>query len=197
MKTSRRTALHTIAAGAVGAAAAPPWLETLLARSQQHAHAGSAQAAMAAQEWTPRVLGPAQNEAVIVLTELVIPETDTPGAKGARVNRFIDLILHEAVAKERDGFLRGLAWMDTRSKQLYEKEFVKATPAEQTALLTRIAAAAPEVADREGAAFFRALKSMTIDGYYSSEIGLMKELGDPGQLFNATFVGCEHPEHQK
>jgi hypothetical protein len=37
---------------------------------------------------------------------------------------------------------------------------------------------------------------MTITGYYSTEIGLRKELGDDGQLVQAEFTGCTHPEHQ-
>ena len=37
---------------------------------------------------------------------------------------------------------------------------------------------------------------MTIDGYYTTEIGLRQELGDNGQLFLGRFEGCAHPEHQ-
>ena len=37
---------------------------------------------------------------------------------------------------------------------------------------------------------------MTINGYYTSEIGLRQELGDDGQLFMLQFPGCTHPEHQ-
>jgi hypothetical protein len=37
---------------------------------------------------------------------------------------------------------------------------------------------------------------MTIDGYYTTEIGLRQELGDNGQLFLPQFAGCDHPEHQ-
>ena len=50
------------------------------------------------QDWTPRVLTARQNDAVVVLTELIIPETDTPGAKAALVNRFIDSVLSDATA---------------------------------------------------------------------------------------------------
>lgn len=39
------------------------------------------------------------------------------------------------------------------------------------------------------------IKSMTIDGYYTTEIGLKQELGDDGQLFLGQFPGCTHPEH--
>ena len=47
-----------------------------------------------------------------------------------------------------------------------------------------------------GRDFFQAIKSMTINGYYTSEIGLRKELGDTGQLFLPQFQGCDHKEHQ-
>src|SRR2546426_770759 len=33
-----------------------------------------------------------QNATVVTISELIIPQTDTPGAKAARVNEFIDLI---------------------------------------------------------------------------------------------------------
>jgi hypothetical protein len=48
----------------------------------------------------------------------------------------------------------------------------------------------------QGAQFFQAMKSLTIGGYYSSEIGMMQELGDDGQMFLLEFKGCTHPEHQ-
>jgi hypothetical protein len=86
--------------------------------------------------------------------------------------------------------------MDNRSKALFGKDLVSAAPQDQTYLLTRVASDPPDDADREGADFFRVLKSMTISGYYSSEIGLRQELGDDGQLAHLEFKGCDHPEHQ-
>ena len=49
--------------------------------------------------------------------------------------------------------------------------------------------------DQIGVDFFQSIKSMTITGYYTSEIGLRQELGDDGQLFFTEFKGCTHPEH--
>ena len=198
-RSSRRTALRAIAAGAVGAVASPDWVETLTALARQQAHTHPvAPAAKAAAAWTPRVLTARQNDTVVALTELIIPATDTPGAAAAGVNRFIDGVLHRAPAAERDAFLRGLTWIDARSRALYKKEFTAAAPADQTALLTSIADAAgtPAARDRTGVEFFRAIKSMTIDGYYTSEIGMRQELGDDGQLFHARFEGCTHREHE-
>lgn len=189
--------MRTLASGAVGAATSTIWVESLRAVARQQAHAHAADGVIAAQEWTPRVLNPAQNEMVVTLTELIIPETDTPGAKAARVNRFIDTVLQKAIPADRDAFLRGLAWMDQRSRALAGKDFVGASAADQTALLTRLAREEDSAAeDRIGVEFFQAIKSMTIDGYYTSEIGLRRELGDSGQLFLPQFAGCDHPEHQ-
>ena len=138
----RRVALRSLASGAVGAAASGLWVESLRALAQQHAHEQAAASAVAAQAWTPRVLTPAQNELVIALTEMIIPETSTPGAKATLVNRFIDSVLQEAAAKDRESFIGGLAWMDSRSQVLFSKEFLQSSPAEQTSLLTRLARAA-------------------------------------------------------
>ena len=191
-RCDRRTALRALAAGAAAA-----WVDSLSALAAQHAHSPAAQAAIAAQEWTPRVLNPRQNETITTLTELIIPQTETPGAKAARVNRFIDAVLQQAKPADRDSFLRGLAWMDERSRTQFRTDFVAATPAQQTELLTTLSKSDGETAElRAGVQFFRAIKSMTIDGYYTSEIGLRQELGDNGQLFLPQFAGCDHPDHQ-
>ena len=173
------------------------WVQSLSALAYQQAHAHAAQTAIQAHDWTPKVLTPKQNDLVVSLTELIIPQTDTPGAKAARVNRFIDSVLQHAPASNRTRFVRGLDWIDNRSRAMFKKEFVEASPADQTALLMQVADAqnAP-AADRAGVEFFRAIRAMTIDGYYTSEIGLMQELGDSPQMFLAEFPGCDHPEHQ-
>jgi hypothetical protein len=195
---NRREALRRLAAGAVGAATSPMWGETLIALARQHAHTQSASAALSATEWTPKVLTPHQNETVVTLTELIIPQTDTPGAKATNVNRFIDWVLSEAPPAERDKFVAGLAWIDDQSRSRYQKEFVAASAEQQTALLTPLADEANQPAKdaTTGATFFQAIKSMTISGYYSTQVGLQQELGDDGIMVWAVFKGCDHPEHQ-
>jgi Gluconate 2-dehydrogenase subunit 3 len=183
LEVNRRTALQTLVTGAIGVATAGRWFDSV-----------------SAQDWTPKVFTARQNDTVIALTELIIPETTTPGAKATLVNRFIDAVLEKASTTERESFLRGLSWMDERSKALFGKDFLGVTAADQTALLTRVAkeggASAVEPDDRPGVDFFEAIKAMTISGYYTTEVGLHQELGDDGQLAMAEFRGCEHPEHQ-
>jgi choline dehydrogenase-like flavoprotein len=78
-----------------------------------------------------------------------------------------------------------------------ERLLPAAAAAEQTALLTRLSKEGnSDGEDRIGIEFFEAIKSMTINGYYTTQIGLRQELGDDGQLFLAQFPGCTHPEHQ-
>ncbi|HEY7055332.1 MAG TPA: gluconate 2-dehydrogenase subunit 3 family protein [Vicinamibacterales bacterium] len=194
---NRRQALRTLGTVAVGVATSPGWVDSLTAVSRQHAEAGTAQAAAAVADWKPRILTTHQNETVVTLTELIIPETDTPGAKATLVNRFVDAVLADASSTDRESFVRGLAWIDERSRALFEKEFVSAASTDQATLLTRLSAADnPEKEAAIGLEFFEAIKSMTINGYYTTEIGLRRELGDSGQLFQAVSQGCDHPEHQ-
>ena len=197
MRASRRAALRAIATTAAGTLTTPIWAESLAALGRQQAHAHETQAVLAAEAWTPRILTAAQNEAVIVLSELIIPETDTPGARGARVDRFIDTVLAGATARERTQFVQGLAWMDRRTRALFRTPLGKAAQEQLTALLTRLSAEGnPDREDARGREFFQALKSLTIEGYYTTEIGMRQELGDSGQLFLPAFPGCDHPEHQ-
>jgi hypothetical protein len=193
---NRRDALKRLAIGGVGAATLPVWVERLSAFAVDHAHTQPRTNAVKT-AYTLKVFTAHQNATVIALSELIIPQTDTPGAKAAKVNEFIDSVLSRAKPDEREKFLAGLAWIDERATRDHQQKFIACTPAQQTALLTAIST--PEAAtgpDAQGAAFFTAIKSMTIVGYYTSEAGVRQELGDDGTLFFAEFKGCTHPEHQ-
>ena len=194
----RRQAIRALAGGALGAVASASWVESLTALARQQAHTHAAVAVIAAQNWAPKTLTAHQNDLVVALTELIIPQTDTPGAKAANVNRFIDQVLTDAQPAVRESFVRGLTWIDTRSRALPGgKDFLGASPEQQTRLLTGLSAEGnPTREEPIGRDFFQAIKSMTINGYYTSEIGLRRELGDSGQLFLPQFQGCDHMEHQ-
>ena len=159
--------------------------------------------AQAAPGYTPQTLDPHQNATVIAMTDLIIPETDTPGAKGAKVNEFIDVILTGwATDAERKRFLEGLAGVDARSTELYGKPFVDSTPAQQESLLRAMdeqwirEAYVPK--PRETAYqkrdqqlqgnFFGVFKRLTLTGYYTSEIGFTQELKKV--IIPGVYHGC-------
>jgi len=154
-----------------------------------------------------RTLDPHQNEMVVAMIDQIIPATETPGAKGARVNEFIDVILTEwANDDERRNFLGGLADVDKQSNTLFGKDFAAASPEQQLALLrsldeaAAVARSAPkhrppgwEPAGRDTQLqddFFTVFKKMTVHGYYTSEIGFSQEL--KLQIIPGAQHGCVH-----
>ncbi len=189
----RREAIRRLAMGGAAVVGAPFWVEALAGAAAEHAARYQSQAAAAG--WTPQVFSPAQNKLVIALTERIIPETDTPGAAKAGVNQFIDAVLADARPEIRQQFLDGLAWVDACSQRDHGVPFAKATETQQVALLTAISSREPAADDTAGAEFFRALKPMTVTGYYTSEVGLLEEIGEEQHLFFTEFKGCTHPEH--
>jgi len=116
-----------------------------------------------------RTLDPAQQKLVTTIAELIIPETDTPGATSVRVPEFIDLILTEwASAEERAAFLAGLTDIDTRAAALGSPRFVDLSAAKKIELLTALDGAR---ADKAGAGLaFGRLKGLTIYGYFTSKL---------------------------
>ena len=92
-----------------------------------------------APNWTPDALSQAQNRMVTSMTEHIIPATDTPGAKAAQVNRFIDKMLAEWYGEdERSQFLAGLGEVDKRCRQQYGQPYLKCSEENQFALLEHL-----------------------------------------------------------
>jgi gluconate 2-dehydrogenase gamma chain len=194
----RRGALRLLGRVGLGTASTPVWFESLAALAHDHAHAQQ-QAGPSAPvaDWAPKALDAHQNELIVALSELIIPATDTPGAKAALVNRFVDAVVDDADEADRLSFLRGFDWIDARSRELFGDEFLKASPDQQAALLTVLSSRKNKtlLEDRFGVDFFEAVKELTIIGYYTSEIGLKQELHLDEQLFFKDSGGCTHPEH--
>lgn len=191
----RREALRRMVLGPVGAACAAAWVDSLSELALASTAPG--QAAAGAPAWAPRVFTEHQDATVLEITELIIPQTTTPGARAAYVNRFIDAVLEDAPDAERESFLRGLAWLDRRSRALHRTDFIDLPVDDQEALLTTISARdGVDAADIEGVEFFEAIKRLTVTGYYTSEIGMREEIGDDGTLYFADVEGCTHPEHR-
>jgi len=196
-RVGRREAVRRLTLGGLGSAALPAWAETLASLAEDHRHSLQASSGAApAEHWKPRFLDAHQDQTVSVISELIIPETDTPGAAAALVNRFIDGVLGRAAEPERREFLRGLRFIDGRSRELFGADFVSARSDQQTALLTILSSEKNTAFEDEiGRDFWKVIKAMTVTGYYGSQVGIEKELGDKGQMFIAEFEGCRHPEH--
>jgi hypothetical protein len=160
-----------------------------------------------------QVLDPRQRETVATVADLILPETDTPGARAARVDEFIDIVLAEWCDDDyRVRFLAGLADLDARARAKGASDYLGAPPADRVAILdaldaeltamresARLRAQAPATAPAVAATptsaprvpslqFYYMFRSLTLTGYFTSEPGFTLALRQriiPGRL-----LGC-------
>ena len=146
-----------------------------------------------------KTFNPHQNDTVTTIAEIIIPQTNTPGAKAARVNEFIDLMVTEWYdEEERSTFMSGLADVDTRTRDLYGKDFVHCGEKQQVELLQslddEVAAgrSEPDLRRRRNRPpeknFFFMMKQLTLVGYYTSQVGVEQELH--GEIIPSQHAGC-------
>ncbi|HLK05629.1 MAG TPA: gluconate 2-dehydrogenase subunit 3 family protein [Candidatus Acidoferrum sp.] len=155
---------------------------------------------LASPNWKPLFLDEHQNETLVVLSDLIIPATETPGAKDALANRYIDLVLAAEASDRQRAFLNSLAYLDGESIHRYKNAFRYLAREDQDDLLHSLAyskgasgwtgeAAGPDT----GHGHFENLKQRIMFAYYSSEIGT-RELGWDGNVMHGVYQGCDHEE---
>ncbi|MBK6287043.1 MAG: gluconate 2-dehydrogenase subunit 3 family protein [Gammaproteobacteria bacterium] len=132
------------------------------------------------------------SQLVSVLAEMIIPETDTPGAIAAGTPQFIEMMVADWYTDiERGIFFDGLKQLDTFCKASLGTSFIEANAKQRIAALDEaenqaaayvspfpggtVAAAISKIVD-ENTPFFAKLKELTVIGYYSSEVGAKLEL---------------------
>jgi hypothetical protein len=113
--------------------------------------------------------------------EAIIPATDTPGAKAARIGAFMAMMVNDCYDDAHHAiFQAGLGRIDSACRSQCGKSFVASTPAERTALLNKLdAEARAQIAGEPSGApphYFRLMKQLTLLGYFSSEIGCTQAL---------------------
>ncbi|HVS15371.1 MAG TPA: gluconate 2-dehydrogenase subunit 3 family protein [Thermoanaerobaculia bacterium] len=141
--------------------------------------------------WRPRFLDPEEVDAVAELAERILPATDTPGAKAALVHQYVDWQLSLREPERAQRFREGLVWLDRRARSLHRQP-LRALSADRIDDLLAPLAAPDSAEERVGVELFKELKSLTVDGYYRSEIGLAQELGYRGNRHLGAFPGCAH-----
>jgi hypothetical protein len=152
--------------------------------------------AAAAPPYSPKFFSADDLQLVATLGELIIPQTETPGALAAKVHEHIDLVLSEETPDVQHSFRDGLAWIERRSREMHNRAFLALTVAEQNALLTRMAdSKTPRLEDESGYRFFLALRKRVVFAYYTSEIGLRQELTYKGKQALSHWEGCPHSDH--
>jgi Gluconate 2-dehydrogenase subunit 3 len=129
------------------------------------------------------------------LAEIILPADDhSGGARAARVNRYIDVMVSESGAAAQQRWQQGLQAVNRQAADSFGSPFVRCASEQQQQIVATLAAGEdrPQTAADH---FFVLLKQATVDGYYSSKIGIHDELEYQGNTALPEFSGCTHPEH--
>ena len=154
-----------------------------IAIAQEHVHALWAQPG----NYKLQFFTPAEERLIDHIAELIIPADDrSRGASAAGVSKFIDLVAANSPAGTQAGWKAGVAAMGN---------FFSLSPADQKTTLDKLSAAEnnPSTAAER---FFADMKKTAIFAYYTSQVGLIQELGYKGNAALAEFPACADNRQQ-
>jgi len=142
--------------------------------------------------YVPKFFTEDQARIVMEVAEIIIPKTDTPGAKDAGVPGFIDLMLKDCYKKEdQDRFTAGLATFDAEAKTAYGDSFIYCKPEQQVEHVKKAHAAALAEAKENREAkrpFILMAKELTLLGFFTSEPGATQVL--QYEAVPGSYKGC-------
>lgn len=127
------------------------------------------------------------DDAVAALAETILPRTDTPGAKDAQVEKFIiDMVIHCVSDAEQHTFVRGLERAEQYSQDRFNHSLTICDDSECASIIQwmeqqdKLWLDIPFVYKVRrrffGRTFFQLLKTLTVEGYCTSEIGATQGL---------------------
>lgn len=191
----RREALRRLASATTAASFVSWDADEMLAGLREHGahgeHGRHQPAALRRSAYRFQTLSAHQRATIVEMAEMIIPTTETPGARSAGIDEFADIILSEWSSEtEKSAWIDGLAAVDAQAQAEFGKTFLAASPSERVLLMTRwdteltTARAARNAWRRDSGTpqppnhrnlFFHQFRSFTVSGYYSSEAGYTKE----------------------
>lgn len=132
-------------------------------------------------DWTPAFLTEEEWKLTADISEIIIPATDTPGAKDALCDRYIDQAIHTFYTDEKkEHFRQDLLIFDNKAKEKYSKAFLALNQNEKEKVLDLVAdeLKAKQEADPKHRDIFRELRELVVTGYCTSEVGAKGGLFD-------------------
>lgn len=116
------------------------------------------------------------------VAETILPKTNTPGAKDAKVGEFMTVIVKDcykpAEAKAFVEGMKALQYKDAKAK--IGKSFMEASPAERHELLVALDKEAKDFQktkkEEQLPHYFRMMKELTIWGFFTSKTGATEAL---------------------
>lgn len=205
---SRRGALKylgLLSASVAGREFLASWLPLPIVRGEEgHAPGGmhhQEPEAQPAPTYTPQFFKPDEFHTVEILTAMIIPTDESPGAKEAQVANYVDFVVFSAAEFRpslQKEWMEGLDFLEQESQRQFGKQFREAAEVDRVKLLTEISGPERDAKlHHDGFAFFSTVKDMTVEGFYTSKIGLINVLDYQGMNYMPDFPGCTHPEHQQ
>lgn len=127
------------------------------------------------------------------IAETILPETNTPGAKAAKVGEFMTVMVTDCYnEKQQETFHNGMKKINELSEQQFDVPFVKITPKQKQILLVQLDKEQKQFMkskkEDEPSHYFRMMKELTLLGYFTSEPGCTKAkryIPVPGK-----YIGC-------
>jgi gluconate 2-dehydrogenase gamma chain len=138
-----------------------------------------------AEAWRPVFLTQEQGEIVAEIAEIILPRTNTPGAKDVGVPAFIDTMLRDAyTTADHARYIAGLNELDAQAKREHQRRFIDLDGGARLALVQRVHDEAtkheltlitlpPAQLKRP---FILMTKELTLLGFFTSQIGATQVL---------------------
>lgn len=159
------------------------------------ATSGLVQLATADEVYSPEFFTGPEFELLDQLSEVILPADEhSPGAQAAKVARYIDVVVADGNRATQDVWRSGLRAVDGATRRRFKRNFVQCDAGQQDEVVAQMSR---KEEDPEGDAdrFFVLVKRATIDGYYTSRVGIHEDLGYQGNTAVDEFPGCTHEEH--
>jgi hypothetical protein len=136
-------------------------------------------AAWSARDYELRFFTPEENELVDQLMEMIIPaDPHSPGAHAAQVSLFADLMVATSSGAAKRQWREGLKLIQEETAQSSRAEALSKAALHEGRPTTGLEK------------FFAVLKRTTVNGYYTSAIGIHEDLQYQGNTFLNAFPGC-------
>ena len=128
-------------------------------------------------DWTPEFFSGPEARLVTALADIIIPETDTPGAAEAGVPAFIEEMVATAYDKAaRARFMTGLEAFNEHARTAHGSDYVDLPREVQHAFAAEENTKAIEGGGASETPFFLIIKELTVMGYFTSEVGATEHL---------------------
>ena len=115
------------------------------------------------------------------IAETILPTTQTPGAKAAKVGEFMSVMVKDCyTADDQKVFLEGMEKLNKASDKKFNKGFMTADAKQRHDVLVELDKEQRDYMKNkkkeEPSHYFRMMKELTLLGYFTSEIGATQAL---------------------